>query len=278
MFIIGANLEIIDIRNIMVQKKQILAVTLGQVLLLPLCALLIIVIMQPPTSVAGGMLLVSLCPGGAISNVYTLLAKANVALSVTLTVFNSLLSVILLPLLMLTVLPFILDVDLPLENFITEQAFQLLLLLLFPVVLGMSLRYVKPHLTLSLMPFLEKIGALGLLLLLLSIFMAFHHKIHGLLFSLLLMSFIFTSTSILIALCVSKYLNLSTKDQAAVVMEYPVRNLSLVTLIAMNIFNNSDYLLFGAVFFLTQAPLMLCITAWYKRSLSEKDKNLIAVS
>jgi BASS family bile acid:Na+ symporter len=251
MFIIGANLEIFDIRNIMEQKKQVLAVTLGQVLLLPLCALLIIVIMQPPTSVAGGMLLVSLCPGGSISNIY------------------SLLSIILLPLLMLTVLPFILDVDLPLDNFITEQAFQLLLLLLFPVVLGMLLRYVKPHLTLSLMPFFEKIGALGLLLLLLSIFMAFHHKIHGLLFSLLLISFIFTSASILIALCISKYLNLSTKDQAAIVMEYPVRNLSLVTLIAMNIFSNSDYLLFGAVFFVTQTPLMLCIAAWYRISLSK---------
>jgi bile acid:Na+ symporter, BASS family len=271
MFIIGASLEKTDVENLKSQKKKVIAVTLGQMLLLPLSAWLIIKVMQPPSLVAGGMLLVSLCPGGAVSNIYSFLAKANVALSVTLTAFNGLVSVLVLPLVMLTVFPSLLGVDFPLENIIVKQAFQLVLLLLFPVVLGMLLRSIKPNLMIKLMPTLEKIGAVGLLLLLLAIFFKFHQKIVEQLSSLLLLALIFTLASLVIAYCLSYFLQLHKKDEAAVVIEFPVRNLALAALIAVSIFNNSDYLLFAAVFFVIQTPIMLCIITGYRSVLIKQD-------
>ena len=271
MFIIGASLEKTDVENLKSQKKQVIAVTLGQMLLLPLCAWIIIKVMQPPSLVAGGMLLVSLCPGGAVSNIYSFLAKANVALSVTLTAFNGLVSVIILPLVMLTVFPSLLGVDFPLENIIVKQALQLVLLLLFPVVFGMFLRSMKPQLMIIFMPTLEKIGAVGLLLLLLAIFFKFHQKIVEQLSSLLLLALIFTFASLLIAYCLSLILKLNKKDEAAVVMEFPVRNLALAALIAVSIFKNTDYLLFAAVFFVIQTPIMLCIITGYRSVLGKQD-------
>jgi len=131
MFIIGASLDSSDIENIKAQKKQVLVVTLGQIFLLPLCAWSIIGLMQPPSLVAGGMLLVSLCPGGAVSNIYSFLAKANVALSVTLTAFNGIISIIVLPLVMITVFPSLLGVDLPVEKLMVKQGLQLVLLLFY---------------------------------------------------------------------------------------------------------------------------------------------------
>jgi BASS family bile acid:Na+ symporter len=271
MFIIGASLEKTDVENLKSQKKQVIAVTLGQMLLLPLCAWLIIKVMQPPSLVAGGMLLVSLCPGGAVSNIYSFLAKANVALSVTLTAFNGLVSVIVLPLVMLTVFPSLLGVDFPLENIIVKQALQLVLLLLFPVVFGMFLRSMKPQFMIKFMPTLEKIGAVGLLLLLLAIFFKFHQKIVEQLSSLLLLALIFTFASLLIAYCLSLILKLNKKDEAAVVIEFPVRNLALAALIAVSIFKNIDYLLFAAVFFVIQTPIMLCIITGYRSVLGKQD-------
>jgi BASS family bile acid:Na+ symporter len=271
MFIIGASLEKTDVENLKSQKKQVIAVTLGQMLLLPLCAWLIIKVMQPPSLVAGGMLLVSLCPGGAVSNIYSFLAKANVALSVTLTAFNGLVSVIVLPLVMLTVFPSLLGVDFPLENIIVKQALQLVLLLLFPVVFGMFLRSMKPQFMIKFMPTLEKIGAVGLLLLLLAIFFKFHQKIVEQLSSLLLLALIFTFASLLIAYCLSLILKLNKKDEAAVVIEFPVRNLALAALIAVSIFKNTDYLLFAAVFFVIQTPIMLCIITGYRSVLGKQD-------
>lgn len=167
-FIISTNLEKSDIEKIKVQQKKILVITIGQMLLLPLCALLIIKVMQPNSLVAGGLLLVSLCPGGAVSNIYSFLAKANVALSFSLTVVNGIVSVFVLPLVMLIVFPSLLGLDLSLN--IIKQRLQLLLLLLLLIVFGMALRNMKRTLMLNLMPALEKVGVLGLVLLLLAIF------------------------------------------------------------------------------------------------------------
>ena len=274
MFIIGANLEKSDIEKIKVQQKKILVITIGQMLLLPLCALLIIKVMQPNSLVAGGLLLVSLCPGGAVSNIYSFLAKANMALSVSLTAVNGIVSVFVLPLVMLIVFPSLLGLDLSLKHIIIKQGLQLLLLLLLPIVFGMALRNMKRTLMLNLMPVLEKVGALGLVLLLLAIFFKFYQKIIVQSSSLLLLALTFTIVSLFIAYCLSRLLKLDKQDEAAVVIELPVRNLALAALIAVSLFQNSDYLLFAAVFFVIQTPIMLCIVAWYRFSLLKKARSL----
>ena len=70
MFIVGASLKFEDFRRLRTQPAIILLSTFGQVLLLPLLAWLLIIVMRPEPMVAGGLLLVSICPGGAVSNVY----------------------------------------------------------------------------------------------------------------------------------------------------------------------------------------------------------------
>ena len=85
--------------------------------------------------------------------------------------------------------------------------------------------------------------------------------------ALILLALIFTLASLVIGYCLSKLLKLARCDEAAVVIEFPVRNLALTALIAVNIFQNSDYLLFSAVFFVIQTPIMLAITAWYRSRL-----------
>lgn len=274
MFIIGVNLEKQDVINIQTQSKKIITLTLVQILLLPLCAWIIIKTMQPPPLVSIGMLLVSLCPGGAVSNIYSFLAKANVALSVTLTAFNGLVSIFVLPLVMLTIFPSILEFDLELENLIIKQSLQLVLLLLCPVIFGMMLRYWQPKLMQKLIPTFEKIGGVGLLLLLLGILATFHQKIIEQLSSLILIALVFTLASLFIAYCLGILLKLCPSDKAAVIIEFPVRNLALTALIAVNVFQNSDYLLFAAVFFVIQTPIMLLITAWYRTQLTSNKLEL----
>lgn len=270
MFITGTSLNISDVNGVKAQSHQVLILTLAQIVLLPLCAWIIIKLMQPPPLVAGGILLVSICPGGTVSNMYSFLAKANVALSVTLTAFNGLAAVFILPLFMVTVFPSLLSLDLVLENLMIKQALQLVLLLLFPVVLGMNLRYLKPELVKKVMPVLDKVGGLGLLVLLISILLTYQHQIAEQLSSLILLALVFTLASIFIAYCLGRVLKLCQADEAAVVIEFPARNLALAALIAVNLFGNSDYLLFATVFFVIQTPIMLGMTAWYRRKLTLK--------
>jgi BASS family bile acid:Na+ symporter len=264
MFIIGASLQASDFKRLQEHPKMILVATLGQVLLLPLAAWLLIAVTKPSPEIAGGLLLVACCPGGAVSNIYSFLAKANVALSVTLTTINSLFAVVMLPLLVAFVFPVIFDLQTDIDGLIKRQSLQLVLLLLCPVVLGMGLRHWQPSIMAKTMPLLERLGALGLLALLITIFFQFQQQIISQLSALVLLAVMFTLTSIFIAYAVNKTLAVNDSDSAAILIEFPVRNLALAALIAISIFNSSEYLLFAAVFFVVQTPIMLVITTYYR--------------
>lgn len=100
MFGMGTKLDLKDFVTEIKKPVVVIAGTLMVFLLMPLAALLIINIWNFPPEVAAGIILVGACPGGVASNVMTYLAKGNLALSVTLTTFATLLSPVVTPFLM----------------------------------------------------------------------------------------------------------------------------------------------------------------------------------
>jgi BASS family bile acid:Na+ symporter len=85
-----------------------------------------------PTEMAVGLILVSSCPGGTASNVVVFLAKANVALSVSLTLVSTILAIFLTPWL----------TALYAGHYVPVDAWGLLksilLIVLFPLILGVA--------------------------------------------------------------------------------------------------------------------------------------------
>ena len=98
MFGVALDLKLSDFKYVAKHPKSFIAGLLSQFLFLPALTLLLVHILEPPSSVALGMMLVAACPGGNISNFMTHLAKGNTALSVSLTAFSTAFSVILTPL------------------------------------------------------------------------------------------------------------------------------------------------------------------------------------
>lgn len=80
--------------------RRVLLGVCAQYTLMPLLARTLASIFSLPPAIAAGFILVGVCPGGAASNVVCLLAGADVALSVVLTLISTLLSVICIPSLM----------------------------------------------------------------------------------------------------------------------------------------------------------------------------------
>lgn len=72
----------------------------GQLLLLPLIAFGVAVAFRLPPVWFMGLMLIACCPGGSSSNVFSMLAKGDVALSVTLTALSSLTTLFTIPLVM----------------------------------------------------------------------------------------------------------------------------------------------------------------------------------
>lgn len=101
MFGMGTKLSI---RDFIKEFKEPVKIGIGTILvfiLMPLAALFIIKVWNFPPEIAAGIILVGCVPGGVASNVMTYLAKGNLALSVTITTFATLLAPFVTPLLMM---------------------------------------------------------------------------------------------------------------------------------------------------------------------------------
>ena len=97
MFGMGVSLTFSDFKKIW-KDKHLLLLGIGmQYIVMPLLALGISFTFQLPKEIFIGMILVGACPGGTASNVMTYLSRANLALSVTLTLCSTLLAPLVTP-------------------------------------------------------------------------------------------------------------------------------------------------------------------------------------
>ncbi|TGN20544.1 bile acid:sodium symporter family protein [Leptospira idonii] len=98
MFGIALDLKKADFVLLFKHPKAALIGILSQFFLLPILTLVILFILKPHPGLALGMILVAACPGGNMSNFFTLLSKGNIALSISLTAFSSTVSFLTTPL------------------------------------------------------------------------------------------------------------------------------------------------------------------------------------
>jgi len=98
MFGVALEIDLSNFKNILLKPKSALVGVLSQFFLLPFVTFLLVLVIQPTPAVALGMILVAACPGGNISNFISSMAKANIALSVSLTAIATLLAIFMTPL------------------------------------------------------------------------------------------------------------------------------------------------------------------------------------
>lgn len=98
MFGIALDLKFDQFKNVLVKPKSLLIGVTSQFLLLPVLTFLLVLIIKPSPAVAFGMILVAACPGGNISNFMSHNAKANTALSITLTAIATTAALFMTPL------------------------------------------------------------------------------------------------------------------------------------------------------------------------------------
>ena len=139
MFELGLNLKLADFKLFKTRPKPVLAGLIGQIIILPLLAWLIgkAFGLQPIFLI--GFVLIACCPGGSSSNVFSMLAKGDVALSVSLTACSSLITLFTVPLIMQWVTSAAGNavlVHLPVEKLVMQN----LVLMFLPIVVGIIVR------------------------------------------------------------------------------------------------------------------------------------------
>ncbi|MFM7497612.1 MAG: bile acid:sodium symporter family protein [Bacteroidota bacterium] len=93
----GLSLSLQNFRNVLRYPKAVLVGLVAQMVVLPLLAFVLAKVFGLAPAYATGLMIVASCPGGASAGLISHLLKANVALSMCLTTFNSLLCVATIP-------------------------------------------------------------------------------------------------------------------------------------------------------------------------------------
>jgi BASS family bile acid:Na+ symporter len=141
----GLSLTLADFRRVFVMPKAVFLGFLNQIILLPLIAFGLCYALNADPIVAVGIMILAACPGGATSNLLTLLAKGDTALSVTLTAINSLITIITIPLIITFSLDTFLGESAQIDAPVIEMITQLLVIIVIPLSIGMSIRKFAPQ-------------------------------------------------------------------------------------------------------------------------------------
>lgn len=97
MFGVALEIDLKNFKQIITKPKSLITGVISQFFLLPLLTFMLVLILEPTPAVALGMILVASCPGGNISNFISSMAKANIALSVSMTAVATLGAIFMTP-------------------------------------------------------------------------------------------------------------------------------------------------------------------------------------
>jgi bile acid:Na+ symporter, BASS family len=143
----GMTLTTSDFKKIFVYPKAVLLGLTNQLLLLPLIGFAIAISFDMPGELKVGIMLLSLCPGGATSNIISHLAKADLALSVSLTAISSFVTNFTIPIFLNLSLFYFMGGKQAIQLPIAQTIIQIFLVTILPVSIGMFIKKRFPDFT-----------------------------------------------------------------------------------------------------------------------------------
>jgi len=240
MFGVALGITMEDFKRLFRTPKILITGIISQFILLPLVTFIFIKLVNPMPSIALGMMMVAACPGGNISNFMTQLAKGNTALSISMTAFATLVSIVMTPF----NLHFWGNLYAPTAQILHTveldplQLFKLVTLILgIPLILGMLVRKYKPILADKLMKILKPLSLVIFALFIviafydnLSIFLNYIHYV-------LLLVIGHNILAYLTGFYFAKAMRLSFQNQKTLAIETGIQNAGLGLLLIFSFFN-----------------------------------------
>lgn len=156
MFGMGLTLKPSDFKPVLMRPKDIIIGELAQFVVMPFVAWMLCKLLQLPTELALGVILVGCCPGGTASNVICYLAKGDIALSVAMTGVSTLLAPIVTPALVYLLAGKEVGVDM------VGMFMSIVQVVILPIILGFAVNKYLNKFTEKVTPLLPMISTLAI--------------------------------------------------------------------------------------------------------------------
>lgn len=235
---LGLSLTLGDFKRVIDYPRAVIVGLTCQMLLLPAVCFGIARAFALPAELAVGLMLLAASPGGATANLYSHLAKGDVALNITLTAVNSLLSI--------ATLPFIIEVSI--ASFMAQEqqvplqytkVLQVFAIVLVPVGIGMLVRSRNAAIAAKLEKPVRILSAVFLLAVIVGAVLEERANLGEYFRQVGLAALVFNLASMAVGYFVPKIFGVIEKQAIAIGMEIGIHNGTLAMAIATTVLGNS---------------------------------------
>lgn len=261
MFVVGLQLTPDDFRHMLAAPRAVIGGTLGQLILLPLMTLALVFLFPVTPYIAAGALLVAATPGAGMSNVMAAVSRANVALSVTLTAFASLLSIATIPAAVALGYQWFTGgtgaVELPVGRIVLQLVFSLAI----PIGLGMLMRARRPA---TAQRYVSRGNRFAVIAIIVLTLLGALNSDAGLpegteIGRAAVAATLWTLAAMAIGFTLGTLLRLSADDRFTFVIEFGARNMALALVVAVASVGSIDLALFGIAYTIAGSPIVLLL-------------------
>ena len=239
---LGASLTLRDFLRVFKNPKDFFIGLVCQLIILPLVAYSLIIVLKVPIELALGVMLIAAAPGGVTSNVLTKFADGDVALSISLTAFMSLVSIISVPFIIFQSID-LLNIDYVEKDIsVTGIALKMFFVVTVPVILGMIIRKFTGEFMNRNLLLIQRISIALFLIIFIAIYIEEWDKIVMFLTNAGKVAFILNISMMLIGFYVAKFLASGIAQRRCISIECGLQNGTLAIFVGTQLFDNMVYM------------------------------------
>ena len=275
MFGMGLSLTAQDFYRLFRWPKPIAVGLVGQILLLPLLAYVLCIILDLSPIMAAGLMILSACPGGTMSNVISQLARANLALSVTLTGFSTLICLVSTPLIIQFVVSHFLG-EQQVSFSIASVSASLSAITLIPISLGMLVRNYFTEWAIISDTFFRRFSALFMAIMIALILWQERATLSNSFNDMFLACLLLNLISMTMGIILARVFAFNKIDAMTLSIEVGIQNATLAILIAMTFLQRPDLAVAAGVYGITMyigGAFIVFWSKWPAEALNQSSKH-----
>lgn len=243
MFGMGLTLALEDFRRVTRYPKAVTVGLTNQLLILPLIGILLAFTLPLSAELAVGLILVSVCPGGINSNLFTHLSRGDVALSITLTAVASVVTIFTIPFIVNASISALMGADTTLKLPVITTVINLVMITLLPITLGMIAKHLWPRFA----HVGERLATRFAIIFLITLVCYSTYQQRDILADALLDAgvavLLLNVSTMAIGYISARMLRLSRPQQIAVTLESGLQNSALAIMMALTLLSNYEFAL-----------------------------------
>lgn len=236
----GLALKPVDFKMVLVRPKAVALGVIAQMVMLPLLAYGIVLAFGMTGAVAVGVMILALCPGGTTSNLYTYLAKGDIALSVTLTSLVSVIAPFTVPLMIVMFMGLLMGQEEYIQLPVLKTIIQLVVITIIPICLGMYINHKKPELSQKAEKSVKVFSILFLFFIVALIVLQNLNNMASYFAQAGLAAIVLNIGSMMLGYFIGKVANLNEAQSKAIGIEVGFQNGTLAIVIALTLLQNTE--------------------------------------